>query len=402
MNCLRAISYQWLATAYVSVLSIGLSFVLGRTLGPILFGRYSFILSIVSIYYILQEGGFRTLLFREGTSLSKNLNFTENKLLGLAIGHVIVASLSGVIVVTIVPLNFRWEISSAIVCFGLLAVSGFCSARMKSEGLFEKEAVWQIILRTSSFLCIIAAIICGSKNISVIFLLWSIGIAFALTLPTGRYILKRPEFKINKEIYSANSAFLAVNAATVIYFRCDMVLLEYLGGGTATVGEYAAAYRLMEGVIVIMTPVAHIAFRHMRLNYAKKEYFNRIFLSLTSIMMVVGAIIYLIGTFVGGDIVDLIFGREYSQAHYLIVLLLMALIFILPNYIITQAMIALNKEKIYAYTAIAAAILNIIGNLYMIPLSGAKGAAMVTVATEAFLFFVLGYVYLKWLTNRDF
>ena len=80
----------------------------------------------------------------------------------------------------------------------------------------------------------------------------------------------------------------------------------------------------------------------------------------------------------------------------------MAYIFILPNYIITQAMIALNKEKIYAYTAIAAAILNIIGNLYMIPLSGAKGAAMVTVATEAFLFFVLGYVYSKWLTNRDF
>ncbi len=63
--------------------------------------------------------------------------------------------------------------------------------------------------------------------------------------------------------------FLTIDVATVFYFRSDIVLLEYFGNIEGDVGQYSAAYRILEGIILLATPVAMIAFRVLRLHSKK-------------------------------------------------------------------------------------------------------------------------------------
>jgi O-antigen/teichoic acid export membrane protein len=396
MFIIRSAFSQWFSTIYVALISIVLVFLLGRFLGPNQFGIYSYIQSIVSICFIFQEGGFRTLMFRESTSKTKNFDGDLVNVFRKAIGHVIVASTLGILIVTIFPIPYGSAIATAMIYYGFIAISGFVSAKLKGDGKFEKESIWQIVVRTLTFGCIIGGLYAGIRKISLLYLCLSIGILLAMTLPYPRKLLHKPLFKLDKQIFRTNVAFLTINIATVFYFRCDIILLERIGKNLTEVGEYAAAYRLLEGIILVITPIAHIGFRYLRLFCFDKNKFNRLFWQLFAGMLAIGIFVFIIGTNVGSGIVQFAFGNEFKQTDELLFLLLFALIFALPNYIVTQAMIALNKEKNYAYAAIAAAVLNIAGNIWLIPEFGAKAAAFTTIATEAFLLIYLSGVYFKW------
>jgi Na+-driven multidrug efflux pump len=66
------------------------------------------------------------------------------------------------------------------------------------------------------------------------------------------------------------------------------------------------------------------------------------------------------------------------------------MVFILPNYILTQGAIALNKEVGYAKIVVGVALLNIVLNLWLIPEFGAMGAAWATIVAEGVLCIGLG------------
>ena len=67
MTLAKSFSTQWLASAYVATISIILTFLFARLLGPEIFGIYNYLLTLASLFAILQDGGFRTLIFRELT-----------------------------------------------------------------------------------------------------------------------------------------------------------------------------------------------------------------------------------------------------------------------------------------------------------------------------------------------
>jgi len=64
MTLAKSFSTQWLASAYGATVSILLTFLFARLLGPKIFGSYNYLLTLASLYAILQDGGFRTLIFR--------------------------------------------------------------------------------------------------------------------------------------------------------------------------------------------------------------------------------------------------------------------------------------------------------------------------------------------------
>jgi len=79
-----------MAAIYTAVVSMGLTFVLGRLLGPEAFGTYSNILTLASLFFILQDGGFKTLIFREKTLPTPRLllHKTENVCMQQPLEHV--------------------------------------------------------------------------------------------------------------------------------------------------------------------------------------------------------------------------------------------------------------------------------------------------------------------------
>ena len=112
-------------------------------------------------------------------------------------------------------------------------------------------------------------------------------------------------------------------------------------------------------------------------------------------MFSVSILIVLLAAFWGKEFMVFVFGEEYLIAGTLLFWLLLAMFFILPNYILTQGAIALNKERSYAIIVVIIAVVNIILNIELIPNFGAIGAAWSTIVAEGILFFSLGILLLR-------
>jgi O-antigen/teichoic acid export membrane protein len=402
MNIKSALGSQWVATIYVAIISLLLSIILARVLGPVQFGVYSYVLSIACIFSIIQDGGFKTLLFREITLNSKHLIEKADELLPMALGHVIVATIIGCLFVEIFPWNYKNALISGVICFGSISISGIVSAYLKGTGNFEKYSAWHSIQRTLSAISIITAIMLGWHKIELIFISWASGICIALSIPLAREVLKKPKFSLRKNAYREISAFFIIDFATMIYFRSDMVLLKYLNRGDAEIGQYAAAYRILEGIIMMVTPIAHLCFRSLRLVRLEHEQFRRLFLQILGVMVFIAFALYFLIYKFGQPVVIAIYGISFNEAANLTLLLMVAIVFIFPNYIITQAIIAINKEKIYAIIATFSALFNILLNYLLIPKYGVRGAAISTILTEAVLFTLLAFLSWIWFVFLKF
>ena len=394
MNLKRALGSQWISTGYMAALSMLLVVFIARELGPNQFGTYSYLLSVVTIYAIIQDGGFKTLLFREYTSKSDLALIHVNKLLNVAIGHVILTTLLGCLILFFIPWSNKIALVCGLICFAFVTFSNFITAIFKGEGHFEKSAAWQAFIKTTTTVILLFAFFAGFKSVQAIFISWIVGICIVVLSPWGRVLWKKPIFALSGRMYFSCATFILIDFATMVYFRCDIILLKYLQNNEEIVGQYAAAYRFLEGAIMLMTPVAHICFHYLRLSWKKQSKFKKMFNKMLIGMIILSLTIYMIGIKFADYFVLHLYGDNFMPAAHLSILLLGALLFMLPNYIVSQAIISINEEKIYAIIAIFTAILNICGNLILIPKLGADGAAYSTIITEGILFVTLLGVYM--------
>ena len=146
MTLVKSFSIQWLASAYGAIVSILLTFLFARLLGPETFGNLSYLLTLGSLYAILQDGGFRTLIFRELTS--PTFQQIKDRLVSLSLGHNILVTISGILILLILPLKDGFLLTLTIISFGLVTATTFFSSQLKGEGLFTAEAQWRMLART--------------------------------------------------------------------------------------------------------------------------------------------------------------------------------------------------------------------------------------------------------------
>lgn len=381
----KALSSQWAATLYAAALSVGLTFLLGRVLGPALFGQYSYILTLASLYAILQDGGFTTLIFRETARAALVTTPGRPRLLSLALGHLLVTTLFGFCLVPLFPAADRISLGTAVLYYALFTAAALISAHLKGHNNFAAEALWRAVTRTATALFAALALLLPSAGPAAVLMGLLIGQLLALATPFAKPLAIRPRLSASREIYAPCLAFLCISAATAIYFRCDIVLLRLLTPDPAAVGNYAAAYRLIEGVIMLATPLAHIFFRKLRVSLDDPAAFKRSFVLMLAVMIALSIAATAGGIVLGPFILTLAFGDKYAAAIPLLSWLLASLPCILPNYVLTQALVALGRERYYASVTVLAAGLNIGLNLLLIPALAAKGAALATIATEAAL-----------------
>lgn len=381
----RALGSQWAATLYAAAVAVGLTFLLGRVLGPAGFGQYTYILTLASLFAILQDGGFTTLIFRETAKTALAPEAGRPPLMALALGHVGATTLLGLLLTPLFPADERLSLVAAVCYYALFTAAALVSAHLKGHNNFAAEGGWRAITRTATALGAGLALLLPTPGVAAIFLGLLVGQAAALLSPFGRPLHVRPRLTASRAIYGPCAAFLCIAAATTIYFRCDIILLRQLTDDTTAVGNYAAAYRLIEGVIMLATPLAHMFFRRLRVSFDDRAAFRQSFFRMLAVMIVLSLAATAGGLLLGPTILTLAFGDKYAAAIPLLAWLLAALPFILPNYVLTQALVALGRERTYAWLTVWAAVCNIILNLLLIPFFAAKGAALATIATEAAL-----------------
>lgn len=131
-----------------------------------------------------------------------------------------------------------------------------------------------------------------------------------------------PIFRLPRQIYATLVPLIWVDLATVVYFRSDMLLFKFADVANADVGAYGVAFHLIEAFLLLASPVGLLLFRRFRQN-------------------------------------EVVMERE--------------------------AVFALGLDRVYAWTATAAAFFNVAGNLLLMPAYGVWAAAWMTVATEMVL-----------------
>ncbi|MGE4553607.1 MAG: oligosaccharide flippase family protein [Desulfovibrionaceae bacterium] len=389
---LSAISVQVISNGAVAALSFGIVVLLARVMGPVAFGRYNFLLSVAALFMILQDGGFRNLIYRELIRPTYSRE-SADQILPLGLGHLSVVTLAGVAVCLVLPVSgdLRAGLAASCFCFGCVACANYISALYQSRGLFGKDARWQLALRVVSGLCIASTLLFLSVRPWVVFLAWSIGTCLCLLAVGGEFRAPRFQAFTRTPFASACLSFMFINASTALYHRVDIIMLELLQGGEG-VGQYAAAYRFLDGFILLATPVGVVLFHKLRRIGRDRALFRREVARYGAVLMGVGAGLFFGAVLLGEAVASLVYGARYAATAGLLPVLFLALVFNLPNGVLTQAVVADNREGAYAKAAFACALVNGGLNLVFIPAWGPMGAALATVATEAVLTALLLYI----------
>ena len=327
---------QMTATAYNAGVSILLMFLLGRVMGPKTFGQYSYILTLASLFFVFQNGGIRTLIFREKTLATSALKEYGGRLFSWGLGHTLFTTLAGIFCVLILPFQYRLGIIAALLVFGSQSVATFVSSVLRGEGRFPREAKWQVMVRTYGAAGILVALLFQRPEPWIVFVGWFVGLLLCFCF--SPVPLKKPSFGGFKilDIRRACLGLMAIDAATVVYYRCDIILLQYLTGNSVQVGYYSAAYRFLEGVVLMAVPLRIVLFRDLRLAWEDKSYFESQIVKMGIWMLGVACLVLGIGALFSKEIVYVTFGSAYSESAVLLPWLLAALLFVLPSGILTQ------------------------------------------------------------------
>ena len=386
----KFLSAQWAATAYVGLVSLGLNILLARQFGPNGFGEYGVALAVGALLGIALDGGFKTLLLRERTLATGSLTNLLPRLHAVAMGHALMVGVIMGALILVLATEQRVLLIATVVCFLGMALSQFVSGALRGEGRFIADAGWQVGVRTLSAVAVLVALVVGVNAPPGILLALAAGAVTAiLFLPHGQ--TKRPRLEWHPEAYRAAAILLWVDLATVIYFRADMLLLDTMGAPAAEIGQYAAAYRIIEALILLTTPVALLVFRVLRLEWQAPLRLRARLVWALVIAAIAGILAAGVLMAFSEELIGIAFGPSYLESAHLLGVLAWALLFILPNAVLTQAAIAMNREWAYAIIATTAAVLNVGLNTWLIPRHGATAAAWVTVATEAWLFVLLAW-----------
>ena len=395
----KSLPSQWLATIYVAAASAVLTFFLARSLGPESFGVYSYFLAFASLISAAQDGGFRTLLLREKTAVSPALNLSSIQLLRCALGNNFIVTALVALVILLLPVPDKQIMLAAVFCLSLIVVSQTVSSIFRGDGHFVRDAKWQIIIRSVTAVAIVLASVITPLSSLTIFLSWAAGIALVLTV-SGERILVFPKIPDYQAIYREILPLAIIGFATTVYFKIDIVMLGYFSDDSSSAGYYSAAYKFLEGIILLLAPISYICFRMLRQNWQDKTQFA-VLLKLMMGLMFVGALAaILLLRWVGPWVIEFAYGEAYGVSVELLFWLSLSLFFVMPNYILTQAAIADNKGASYAWITVVAAIGNIGMNLYFIPKYGAVGAAWATIVSEALMFGLLLAIFRKYLFAR--
>ncbi|HJS59015.1 MAG TPA: polysaccharide biosynthesis C-terminal domain-containing protein, partial [Vicinamibacteria bacterium] len=186
---------------------------------------------------------------------------------------------------------------------------------------------------------------------------------------------------------------------TMVYFRIDLVFLERMRGD-AEVGAYAAAYRLLEGLLFI--PAFFMAALYPALSGAslRVEDLRRLRSAGLHWMFLLSTLLVLALTVTAPWLLRLLYGEVYAEAGTVLRVLSLALLFIFPNFVLTHLLVATGRQRWNAVIAGVGVVVNVALNLMAIRRFGALGAAATTVITEATLFALATYAVAQGYSDR--
>ncbi|MCP9234694.1 polysaccharide biosynthesis C-terminal domain-containing protein [Lewinella sp. JB7] len=231
-------------------------------------------------------------------------------------------------------------------------------------------------------------------------LCWLITAASLGILLRGKLVRRWPQFRPATlwMLLRGGAPFAIAILLQTAYSRADAIMIErLLVGGAEAAGHYAAGYRLLDAVNTVGWLLAGLLLPMYARLHARREGVTEL-LRFSVHLLVGGALVVSIAVAAyAGPIVGVLY--DFAEPRTATILLFLALTFVAQclNYAYGALLGATGLIGRMNYVFAVGILLNVAGNLWVLPRYGAPGAAAVTLLTQSFVAVVQAGLAHRWL-----
>lgn len=386
---------------------IGIIFfgVAARLLGVVSFGKYTLILTFISFFYILSDGGLSTLTIR---NVSRAPEKTKEYLNQTIILRIFLAVISYLALIGLgILLAYSREIIILIAIIGLSIftnniLNSFNAILSAHEKMYIPSGMG-IIFSTLNLILGISCLYLGFGLIGLTLLL--VFTTLINSIVTG-YIIRnyllpiKPslDFKLYITLIKQALPYAVLSLLSIVYFRIDTIMLSKLKTIEA-VGLYNAGYKIIEALLFLPVCLTGAFFprmsRQVKFDIAELQ---ANYLKTTKLLLAVILPLAVLCTFFAKDIITTIFGPKFAGSAQALQILIWAAVVMYINAPVGN--ILYNSDKLFRFIpyAILNTSLNIGLNFIFIPKWSYLGASFTTLATEITGFLIQIY-FIKHILN---
>lgn len=408
MRSQRLLNIIWVAFSNLVNLAVnfGISVVLANYLGVNKFGVFMFAYTIFSYLIVLNNYGLKKYVI---TELPKRYPNSTSALFANTVYIKVMLTIVFGLITLFFSLFSGYDKSVIILIF-------ICSAFVLAFDLqafydtYQKSKVdsYFLVLRNVVYFGVTLLLI-GINKASV----FSISFAFAITTLLYvilQYLFANRQFngfefgltinkKIIREILHRAFPLFWAELMVNIYDKVDILLLSVMKGDHE-VGIYSVASRAVSALILVVGAVYRIILPLLSKSQDQKRN-NELIENVVQYLAMIVLPMTVWGILASQQIVDLFYGKSFSDSVIPLQIMVLNATIVGIGSIFGTMLLALGKVRYYTLAITIGGILNVVMNLFLIPLYSYIGASIVTVLTELMVSLVGYYVY-KTQVNKYF
>ena len=287
---------------------------------------------------------------------------------------------------------------------GTIALLGALIFQLSQSLLVSKEQISRVVVASIVGQVVATALLCFAAyrgcSVSILVGAWATcnvaqGIVLFFQSRAWQAIsLRRVRLDLLKKLAVECLPVLVMVLATHLYVRIDVIMLSYFTNNVV-VAQYSAGYLFLDQLMILSNFMMGALFPNFaRTSLDGGRDFQILYRGILRLfgkyLLPIALLIALLSKYLLG----IIYGADYATAWLSLSILMMAAIFAWINGPSGTIFISLKKQHIYMWATLLSLLVNVVGNLILIPIIGAVGAAISTVLTElAICSFCLYWIY---------
>lgn len=178
--------------------------------------------------------------------------------------------------------------------------------------------------------------------------------------------------------------FFLLTVSTTIYLNVDTTMLGFIKG-SEEVGYYSAAVKVKQILVSVVTSLGAVLLPRLSYYYeqGKIEEFERLTQKALNFVFLISLPLVTYFILLSKQAILFLSGESFLPAVLPMQLIMPTVLFIgLSNLMGIQILVPTNREKLVVYSTIVGAVVDVLVNIFAIPLLGASGAAIAGTIAE--------------------
>lgn len=396
---LKNASWIIVCKAAQALIALVITTISARYLGPSNYGLLHYAISVVSFAVPVAQLGLRNVLVEEIVSHPER----EGESLGTTLGMSVVSSLfcvAGCLV--FVSVVNTGEQDTLIVC-ALYGVSLIFQMTEMIQCWYQAK----LLSKYTSIVSLISYIIVAAYKIFLLVTQKSIywfAVSYAfdyflisaiLLLLYGKLGKQKLSFSLSlgRVLFHRSRYYIVSSMMVTVFSQTDRIMIKMMVGNAEN-GYYATACTCAGLTAFIFTAIIDsmrpMIFESKKLS--RKE-FERNISRLYSVVIYLALLQSVVLTLLSGPVVRLLYGQAYTPTIPLLRIITWYSAFSYMGSVRNIWMLAEEKQRYLWMINLTGAVMNVIGNLLLIPAGGAAGAAISSVLTQFFTNFLLCLIF---------